>query len=154
MSEVHFYHLQGTTLERVLPPLLDRCLGRGWRAIVQTASEERATALDDSLWTYADTSFLPHGSARDGDPAAQPIYLTAAPDNLNGAAVRLFVEQVDILPVLQRPDARYERSLVVFDGNDVDALADARRQWAVLRAAGHAVTYWRQTEDGRWEKKA
>ncbi len=46
MTEVLFYHLQETTLERVLPPLIEKSLERKWRVIVQTASEERAEALD------------------------------------------------------------------------------------------------------------
>ena len=36
MTEVLFYHLQGTTLEKVLPPLLEKSLERGWRVAVQT----------------------------------------------------------------------------------------------------------------------
>ena len=45
MTEVLFYHLQDTTLENVLPPLLEKSLERGWRVVVQSTSEERADAL-------------------------------------------------------------------------------------------------------------
>ena len=48
----------------------------------------------------------------------------------------------------------YERAVLLFDGADEDAVQDARRQWTSLKAAGHAVTYWQQSEDGRWEKRA
>jgi DNA polymerase-3 subunit chi len=154
VTEIHFYHLQAASLERVLPALLEKCLERGWRAVVQAASDERVSALDDLLWTYADGSFLPHGSARDGDGMGQPVYLTTGPENPNRASVRFFVERTEVLPVLGRPDAGYERGLLVFDGNDEDALADARAQWTQLRSAGHTVVYWRQDENGRWEKKA
>ena len=41
MTEVLFYHLTESTLEDALPSLLERSLERGWRAAVQTASEER-----------------------------------------------------------------------------------------------------------------
>ena len=30
----------------------------------------------------------------------------------------------------------------------------AREQWSAAKAAGCAVTYWQQTDDGRWERKA
>ena len=69
MADIWFYHLMRQPLERVLPPLLEKSLERGWRAVVQTASEERLRALDDHLWTYSDESFLAHGTAGDGDPA-------------------------------------------------------------------------------------
>ena len=62
MAEVLFYHLQQQPLEAVLPTLLQKSLERGWRAVVQVTTEERMSALDDHLWTFADESFLPHGT--------------------------------------------------------------------------------------------
>jgi len=45
MTEMLFYHLQRQPLERVLPPLLEKSLERGWRVIVQTETDERVDAL-------------------------------------------------------------------------------------------------------------
>src|SRR5437763_1971671 len=81
MTEVRFSHLQETTLERVLPPLIEKSLERKWRVVVQTSSEERADALDSHLWTYRDDSFLPHGTWRDRDAAEHPVLLSIASDN-------------------------------------------------------------------------
>ena len=152
MTEVWFYHLETQTLDQVLPLLLERSLARGWRAVVQAGGPERVQALDAHLWTYDDASFLPHGGAKDGEPETQPIYLTDGPENPNGAAVRLFTDGVAIAPVLAA-DAAYERAVLLFDGRDGDAVAAARRQWAELKRAGHAVSYWQQNEEGRWEKR-
>jgi DNA polymerase-3 subunit chi len=63
MTEIWFYHLETQPLERALPVLLEKTLERGWRAVVETSSRERATALDTMLWTYRDDAFLPHGIA-------------------------------------------------------------------------------------------
>jgi DNA polymerase-3 subunit chi len=41
MTEVLFYHLQRRPLESALPQLLEKSLERGWRVIVQAATEER-----------------------------------------------------------------------------------------------------------------
>jgi DNA polymerase-3 subunit chi len=30
----------------------------------------------------------------------------------------------------------------------------ARDRWKAYKAAGHALTYWQQTDRGGWEKKA
>ena len=76
MTEMLFYHLQGQKLEGVLPALLEKSLERGWKVIVQGASEERIEALDAHLWTYRDDGFLPHGTWREADAAAQPVLLT------------------------------------------------------------------------------
>lgn len=153
MTDVHFYHLERQTLERVLPILLERCLAQGWNVVVQARSEERVKALDDGLWTYSDTAFLPHGRAGDPDALHDPILLTTGAENPNDAQARIFVEGAEALPVLAG-DGDYRRAIVVFDGRDADQLAAARAQWKGLKGAGHAVTYWQQAGDGRWENKA
>src|SRR5438128_3485978 len=92
MTEVLFYHLQNMSLEAVLPPLLEKSLERGWRVVVQAASEERVEALDSHLWTYRDDSFLPHGTWRDRDAADQPIILAVDDGNPNRASVRFLID--------------------------------------------------------------
>lgn len=145
-----FYHLERQPLEVVLPLLLLRTLERAWRAVVQAGSEERLEALDTHLWTFDDHSFLPHGRRQDGQPQRQPIYLTTGPENPNGATVRFLVDGAS------PPDdlAGYSRLVLMFDGRDAQAVAEARTHWRTLKAKGCAVTYWQQGEQGGWEKKA
>ncbi|HZP20184.1 MAG TPA: DNA polymerase III subunit chi [Bauldia sp.] len=146
--EVLFYHLDRHPLERVLPELLEKCLERGWRAVVQVGSEERRDALDAHLWTYREEGFLPHGTARDGFAEDQPVWLTAAGDNPNGASVRFLADGAEAGDF-----AGYQRIVLLFDGNDADAVGRARATWTSVRAAGHEATYWQQSDGGRWEKK-
>ena len=42
MAEVLFYHLETRPLEAVMPLLLEKTLERGWRAVVEVGSRERA----------------------------------------------------------------------------------------------------------------
>ncbi len=150
MAETFFYHLQRQPLERVLPTLLEKTLDRGWKAVVQAVSPERVAALDAHLWTFSEDSFLPH--VADGEPVSEddPIVLTVTGDNPNAAEVRFLVEGAPLPPA----DAAYARLIVIFDGNDDAALAFAREQWREAKAAGHQATYWQQSDEGRWEKKA
>jgi DNA polymerase III subunit chi len=149
MTEVLFYHLGRQPLDRVLPGLLEKTLERGWRAVVQAGNQERVDALDALLWTYADDSFLPHGTARDGMTDQQPVFLTAKDDNPNGATVRFLVDGAEA------PDLTgYMRVVYIFDGRDEDALAQARVEWKKIKNSGLTVTYWQQNDNGRWEKKA
>ena len=150
MTEIWFYHLQRQPLEAVLPTLLERSLERGWRAVVRATSDERLSALDDHLWTYADESFLPHGTDREAHAADQPVLITTGPENPNGAAVLFLVEGAPV----PEDATTYQRLMLLFDGNDEDALAAARAQWKSVKAAGHDATYWQQDPRGRWEKKA
>ncbi len=139
MTEVSFYHLLTRPLEWALPRLLEKVLERGARAVVMTGSDERVEWLNQQLWTYDPGSFLPHGSARDGNGAGQPIWLTAVDENPNGANFLLLTDGAasDVV-------ASYERCFEVFDGNDETAVAGARQRWSQYKAAGHGVTYWKQ----------
>ena len=153
MTDVWFYHLVGTRLEQALPSLLEKSLGRGWKAVVQAASEPRLRALDEALWTDEDDSFLPHACMGDGEDARQPVLLMLGEGNPNAAQVRFFVEGADPLAALGGANS-YERCVVLFNGDDPTDLALARAQWSALKGAGHAVTYWQQAPSGRWEQKA
>jgi DNA polymerase-3 subunit chi len=150
MTEVWFYHLQGRSLESVLPNLLERSLERGWRVVVQAASEERVDALDAHLWTYRDESFLPHGVWREQEAAAQPVLLTIHDHNPNAATVRFLIEGAE----MPTDPAAYQRLVLIFDGNDEEAVASARQRWTAAKQAGHEVTYLQQDDEGRWVRKA
>lgn len=150
MTEMLFYHLQRQPLDRVLPALLERSIERGWRVVVQASSPERIEALDAQLWTYRDDSFLPHGLAGDSGEAAQPILLTSGEGNPNAAQVRFLIDGAPV----PEDAASYERVVLIFDGDDEDAVAAARVQWSAARQRGFAATYWQTDDSGRWVKKA
>jgi DNA polymerase III subunit chi len=50
--------------------------------------------------------------------------------------------------------ARYQRVVLLFDGEDDDALAAARANWTAAKQQGFDATYWQADANGRWEKKA
>ena len=149
MTEVLFYHLQNMSLESVLPPLLEKSLERGWRVVVQSTSQERTDALDAHLWTYRDDSFLPHATWRAGDAQDQPIVLAVEEGNPNRANVRFLIDNA----ALPADSDAYERMVLVFNGDDGDALAAARGAWTDCKARGFEVTYWQADERGRWQRR-
>ena len=133
MTEILFYHLQGQPLESVLPALLEKSLERGWRVVVQGASEERIEALDAHLWTYRDDGFLPHGTWREAEAAAAAGAAhahrgqsqrrhRALPDRRRGRAGRC-----------RKP---MQRIVLLFDGEDEEAVAAAR---ALERGQGQGL---------------
>ncbi|PDT17554.1 DNA polymerase III subunit chi [Rhizobium sp. J15] len=150
MTDVLFYHLTETRLEDALPPLIDKSVERGWRVAVQTREPARRDALDTHLWTFREESFLPHGTDEADFAESQPVLLTVTSDNANAATVRFIVDGAEPPPVV----AAYERIVFMFDGHDQAQLDAARSQWKRLKGEGHNLTYWQQTPEGRWEKKA
>ena len=149
MTEIRFYHLQTTPLDRALPQLLEKILARGDRAVVMASSPERVAALDDALWTYNDRSFLPHGTARDGFAEEQPVWLTTEAENPNNAKVLVLVDGA-----VADVNAGWSMVLEIFDGNSDEAVATARERWKLHKTAGHDLTYWKQDDQGKWEKSA
>jgi DNA polymerase-3 subunit chi len=150
MTEMLFYHLQRQPLERVLPPLLEKSLERGWRVVVQAETDERVDALDAHLWTYRDDAFLAHGTYRENEAALQPVLLTVHDHNPNGANIRFLIDGAAV----PGDAASYQRVVLVFDGEDDAAVAAARARWSEAKAQGFEATYWQCDESGRWEKKA
>jgi len=152
MTEILFYHLERARLETVLPDLLEKTLAKGWKAVVRAGSRMRVEALDGLLWTYRDDAFLPHGTGSMEDALArmQPIWLTDAEEIPNQAEVLFLVDGAE-----QPADslAHFTRCVTIFDGQDDDAVALARSFWKAAKDAGHDVTYWKQSEGGRFEKQ-
>lgn len=147
MAELWFYHLERSELERALPPLLEKCLQRGWRAVVRGGSSERIEQLDDALWTYRDESFLPH--AREGDPNRQPVWLTTDGGNPNAAQALFLIDGAEPGDL-----GSFERACLIFDGRDEAALETARSRWKQAKESGVTASYWRESAAGKWEKQA
>jgi DNA polymerase-3 subunit chi len=149
MTEIRFYHLTRTSLEAALPQMLEKTLERGQRAVVIAGSDERVESLNAQLWTYKERGFLPHGSAKDGFAADQPVWLTARDENPNGAQVLFLTDGASSQSL-----ADYALCAMLFDGTNDMAVQGARDQWQRLKDAGHQVTYWKQDENGRWASGA
>ena len=94
-------------------------------------------------------SDLPHGSAVEGHAPQQPIWLTAADENPNGATFLFLTDGAQSAKI-----ADFKRAFDLFDGRDPDAVTAARERWRRCKEAGFALTYWQQTDAGGWERKA
>ena len=147
--EIWFYHLERSTLDQVLPTLLDKTLQRGWRALVRARDGGRLADIDAQLWTYRDDSFLAHGLADEPHAERQPVLLSESASNLNNAQALFIVDDAEM-----GATETFERCFIIFDGRDETALQHARERWRTLKANEANLAYWRQDEDGRWEKAA
>ena len=108
----------------------------------------RAADLQSPL-TWRGTSFLPHGLADQAEPERQPVLLATDESNPGQAQCLFLLDGAQP----ENPDA-FERVIVMFDGQDESAVNAARRLWKQLSTPERTVSYWRQSPEGRWEKKA
>ena len=128
MTDVRFYHPPAPGSKT--PCRSCSSVRRARRpSVVRLATPARLKVLDEWLWTFDDTAFIPHGS--EGQHAAdQPVWLTLGEDNPAGAGF-LFVGEGAELAGFEA----FEVCAVLFDGRVEEAVARARSQWVAVAAA-------------------
>ncbi len=153
MVEVLFYHLERRSLDDVLPGLVERSLAKPWRVLIRCESAARAAAIDSLLWTYDEQSFLPHAQLGDGDAARQPVLITVEETNANNADVLFLVGGAAAPSWDGHLVQSLSRVVVLFDGRDPEAVNTAQQNRTKAQAADHAVTYWKESASGKFEKQ-
>lgn len=145
-----FYHLQQSSLEAVLPDILEKTRANGWRALVKVGScngvaEAEMQRLDKFLWSYKQDGFLPHG--RDDEPLAdaQPILLSCSSEKAENVEVVILVAGAEMRDV-----GNAKRCITIVDGRNAEDKAVARKRWKLVKDAGHKTAYWQQNDHGRW----
>jgi DNA polymerase-3 subunit chi len=148
VTEFRFYHLEQRRVDQALPSLLEAALEDKRRVLVRASSDEMVAALNELLWTYDDASFLPHGAAGDGDPMTQPIFLTSELENPNAATMLVRLSGAETAET----DDVFDLVAILFEARDEAALAHARSEWRRLKDEGRAISYWRESDEGAWER--
>jgi DNA polymerase III subunit chi len=148
VTEVRFHHLERRRVDQALPSLLEAALEEGRRVLVRASSDEMVAALNERLWTYDDASFLPHGAAGEGDPMTQPIFLTSGLGNPNAATMLVRLSDAET----SEADDAFDLVVLMFDGRDEAALGRARSEWRRLKDEGRRISYWRESDEGAWER--
>lgn len=159
--EVWFYHLTSSTLMKVLPPLLVQVLKRDWRCVVQTSTSDLMRTLDNDLWTFSDSQFIPHARRTDNNEMPgmdnflhiQPVYITDTENDYpNTPDVILCVESAAV--PLDLKTSTLQRFIVIFDGTNEAELTAARTLWKDVSTRNMPASYWTQNKNGGgWEKK-
>ena len=148
MTEINFYQLQQSPLEKTLPKLLEKIYDGKMKTVVLIENEEKLKEIDAQLWSYSQSSFLPHGCEKDGFEKDHPIWLTTRLENPNDASVLVVIEGEEV-----KNFTSFQKCLNLFNGYDEGAVRRARQRWQSYRQQGHSLTYWFQDPKGAWQKK-
>lgn len=140
--EVAFYHLTTTPVEKALPKLVEKIYSSGLRTLVVCDTSERLSTLNNVLWTFSQTAFIPHGF--EGDPRRHPVWLSLSTDNVNKADIVIVLNNTMI------PAGKFSRVMDMFDGNDEGSVTKARERYKTYRDSGCKMAYWRQNDKGAW----
>ncbi len=149
MAEIRFYHLQSQTIEQALPKLAELVLKSGNKGIIKVADKNIAKQIDKALWAYSPESFLPHDVEGSKYPKEQELFITSREENPAEAKMALFVncEKLEDLSL-------FDRVLYMFEGKLDKIITTAREDYKNYKTQGHEMSYWQQSDQGRWEQKA
>lgn len=78
MTQVDFYILKdGAAGNRFLLAcrIAEKARNAGHRVLIHTASNDESQHMDQLLWTFNESSFVPHGLLGDADPALNPVLI-------------------------------------------------------------------------------
>jgi len=149
MTEIRFYHLQKQSLDQALPLILEKAYGAKYRALVIMQDEKEAERMSSLLWSYKQSSFLPHGSKKDGKAEQHPVWISDKDENVNQSNALILSQGRTSEKV-----SDYDLVCEMLNGHSDQEVNDARSRWKQYQDAGYDITYWFQNENGGWEKKA
>ncbi|KZX60353.1 DNA polymerase III subunit chi [Halioglobus sp. HI00S01] len=134
MTRVGFYVVQAAEATQrltVAARLADKAFAQGHRIYINAVDRAQAEALDQLLWSYRPSSFLPHALA--GDALAQPIGIGWGqdPGDHNDLLINL---QLDIPAFF----SRFARVAEVVT-QDEDSLAALRESWMFYKDRGYQL---------------
>jgi DNA polymerase-3 subunit chi len=145
MTEIGFYHLLTTSLEKALPQIVQKSYDRGWRALIIAADNEHIGEVDKLLWTFDPDSFLPHGIVGEDKEELQPILIAAEYLPKNNPDVIISLQDIVI-----EDAAKYQRIIDIFDGRSELAVKQARIRWKKYQEMNLEMKYHKQNENGGW----
>jgi DNA polymerase-3 subunit chi len=148
MVEISFYHLLHGETEKVAAKLLEKILSADMRVVVYAETTEKIDFLNSYFWTFSQSTFLPHGSAKEGMAEHQPVWLTSTFENPNQAKVLMALDHIDI-----KDFENFEKCLDIFNANDSHSRTLAEGRLKAYKEAGHHITYWQQDAQGKWVKQ-
>lgn len=142
--QVDFYQLAGTPIGKTVPPLAAKTLENSEKMLIVAEADSLLSVLDEALWTYEATAFLPHGKASDPSPENQPILLSNTASAANGAKFALIADGK-----WRDETLSFDRVFYLFDDDQID---EARQAWKALSEQDDVEPrYWKQ-DGGRWRQ--
>ena len=135
MTRVDFYVVKSSGAEArlsVAARLTEKALGRGHRVFINCDSQSQVDTLDDYLWRFKPSSFVPHCPASSHAEEQVVLGFEDAPGSHNDVLINLALAPPSFF-------ARFERvaEVVTQDENSLQALRDA---WRHYKDRGYPLT--------------
>ena len=151
MTDIIFYEFVNSKLEKSLPKLVQLCIEKQLKVVIQCESEKTRDDLNSLLWIFEKESFLPHGTEADGYSDKQPVYLTCINENPNGAKAKIVFGMIDTGEIDSISD--FDRYMIFIDNTNKDTLKAGSEFFQELIKSGFQPKYQQQNSNGGWSEK-
>ena len=135
MTRVDFYVVKSSGAEArlsVAARLTEKALGKGHRVFINCDSREQLDTLDDYLWRFKPSGFVPHCLASSDAEEQVVLGFDDAPGPHNDVLINLALAPPSFF-------ARFERVAEVVT-QDVDSLQALRHAWRHYKDRGYPLT--------------
>ena len=117
--------------------LARKAYGAGGKLVLLAEDSAQAQALNDALWTFSDTDFLPHVLA--GDPLASQTPIIVTDDELAELPHHLML--VNLTRREPANIARFERVFEIISRDEADA-AEGRKRYLAYKQQSYPLTHF------------
>jgi DNA polymerase-3 subunit chi len=118
--------------------LLRKAVGSGAKVIV-SGSPDDLQKLDEALWTFSATDFVPHCYLQAGDTMVTATPVLLAPDSADTELAPHHQVLLNLGTMVARGFDKFERVIEVVGFEDADR-ASARQRWKHYVEQGYAIT--------------
>ena len=145
MTEIFFYKLKNTSIDLFLISLIEKSISKNWNSLVLLDNTERMEEINDLLWTFNDTSFIPHGSQSDLSPDKQNVYLTCNEENLNNSNIIFSIDGI----IINEP-GNWNRCIYIFNEQNLKVTDELESYKREIKDFGYTLKSFEQDNNGKW----
>ena len=132
MTEIFFYKLKNLSIELFLISLIEKSISKNWNSLVLLDNIERMEEINDLMWTFNDTSFIPHGSQSDLNPDKHNVYLTCN-DGI----------------IINQPD-NWKRCIYIFNEQNLKVTDELESYKRGIEDLNYDLKSFEQDNNGKW----
>ncbi len=143
--EINFYHLENINY-KIIAQILLKIRDEGKRTLIYAKTDELLKQIDEGLWSFSKTKFLPHATKWENvNYLDQPIFLTNEEDNQNKAEFLLMLDAVN-----DNFLKNFEKTFYFFSDNNIEF---ARKLYTDYKKKSFSINFYKKDGD-KWIKAA
>lgn len=140
---INFYHCNDI-LHKSIASVLLKILEENKKALIYCNNQDLINQIDDGLWSFSKTKFIPHGQKKDDiDIKKQLVFLHNDEENLNNADYLIFLNKVS-------DDFAKKFDKIFYFFNDLNK-EESRSLWKYYKEKNAVLNFYKK-EDKNWLK--